>query len=333
MNYFMIGGDRREYGPVSAESVREWIKEGRANGDTLLRPEGETLWKPLRTFADFQNDIPGGASVPPPTASAPTVAAGSVPAEIPVRIGSAFSRACSLLAKHFGPIAGATLIVWMVLSVLMRVPLCGPIALWFLEGPIYGGYFLFILALIRGNEVSAGDVLVLARANFGTLAMASFIMTMLTHIGFLCCLVPGIYLFVAWLLAFPLIADKNVDMWTGMEWSRQVVTRRWFHFLALFIAAFLPVMVFHLIMTGLVNSEMFKAMSELMAERGTPQTVEAMVPFLKELEARMREIMQGYGWMWYARQLILLLTLPLGFGTFAYVYEDIFGKPAPRQNA
>ena len=85
----------------------------------------------------------------------------------------------------------------MVLSVLMRVPLCGPIALWFLEGPTSGGYFLFILALIRGNEVSAGDVLVLARANFGTLAMASFIMTMLTHIGFLCCLVPGIYLFVA----------------------------------------------------------------------------------------------------------------------------------------
>jgi len=69
MNYFMIGGDKREYGPVDAELIRQWLREGRANGETLLRAEGETDWKPLRTFADFQAEFaaplfPGGSLAP-----------------------------------------------------------------------------------------------------------------------------------------------------------------------------------------------------------------------------------------------------------------------------
>ena len=38
--YILIGADQKEYGPVAVEEIRAWIKEGRANGQTLARLEG-----------------------------------------------------------------------------------------------------------------------------------------------------------------------------------------------------------------------------------------------------------------------------------------------------
>jgi hypothetical protein len=51
--YKIIGADQKEYGPVSAEQLRQWIAEGRVNGLTQAQPEGGTEWKPLRTFPEF----------------------------------------------------------------------------------------------------------------------------------------------------------------------------------------------------------------------------------------------------------------------------------------
>lgn len=334
MTYFMIGGDQREYGPVEAEVVRQWLREGRANGETLLRADGDTLWKPLRSFADFASEVPSDASAPPPLAAPPAAApqamGGMVPADVPVRIGTAFTRACSLLGRKFGVIALGTLIVWMVVSVLMRIPLCGPLVLLFMEGPIYGSYFLFILALIRDQDPSPADALTMARDSFLPLALASVVTHILTAIGFLCCIVPYVYLFIAWLFAYPLIAEKKVDMWTGMEWSRQVITRRWFQFLGLFIVAFLPLLVSHFIMTGVVLGEQIRILQEIMGASGQPQTAEQFMALAQELDKRLREALAGMNWMWYARQLVLLVTLPLGFASFAYVYEDIFGRPGQK---
>jgi prepilin-type processing-associated H-X9-DG protein len=51
--YKILGADQKEYGPVSAEQVREWVAQGRANAQTLVQPEGATDWRPLPEFADF----------------------------------------------------------------------------------------------------------------------------------------------------------------------------------------------------------------------------------------------------------------------------------------
>jgi hypothetical protein len=69
-SYKIVGGDRQEYGPVSGEEVRQWISEGRANGETLGQPEGG-MWKKLSLFPEFADllgqpplAVPPG--VPPP---------------------------------------------------------------------------------------------------------------------------------------------------------------------------------------------------------------------------------------------------------------------------
>jgi hypothetical protein len=64
--YKIIGADQKEYGPITADQVRQWIAENRANGLTLARFE-EGAWKPLSTFAEFASVLP--SSVPPPIGS------------------------------------------------------------------------------------------------------------------------------------------------------------------------------------------------------------------------------------------------------------------------
>ncbi|HUK81429.1 MAG TPA: NINE protein [Verrucomicrobiae bacterium] len=61
----MIGADGRQYGPVSAEQLRQWITEGRASPLTLVQPEGGTDWKPLASFSEFTPLLPLASPVPP----------------------------------------------------------------------------------------------------------------------------------------------------------------------------------------------------------------------------------------------------------------------------
>lgn len=51
--YRIIGADGREYGPVTADRLREWIAEGRANAQTRVLAEGATQWKPLIEYLEF----------------------------------------------------------------------------------------------------------------------------------------------------------------------------------------------------------------------------------------------------------------------------------------
>jgi len=56
--YKIIGADGREYGPVTAEQLREWIAEGRANGQTKAMAEGAAHWKPLIEYPEFAPLLP-----------------------------------------------------------------------------------------------------------------------------------------------------------------------------------------------------------------------------------------------------------------------------------
>ena|SRR6185436_6583282 len=61
--YKIVGGDQREYGPITSDQVREWIAQGRANGQTLASFEG-SAWKPLSTFPEFADAL--RTASPPP---------------------------------------------------------------------------------------------------------------------------------------------------------------------------------------------------------------------------------------------------------------------------
>ena len=55
--YRIVGKDGQQYGPVSAEQLRNWIAENRANAQTLVQAEGTQEWKALSAFPEFAADL------------------------------------------------------------------------------------------------------------------------------------------------------------------------------------------------------------------------------------------------------------------------------------
>lgn len=51
--YRIIGADGKEYGPISAEVLRQWIAEGRANGASKVLLENATEWKNLNEIPEL----------------------------------------------------------------------------------------------------------------------------------------------------------------------------------------------------------------------------------------------------------------------------------------
>ena len=70
--YKIIGADQKEYGPVTADQLRQWLTEGRVNVRTQVLPEGATEWKLLGDLPEFATAAPG----PIPTISVAPVASG-----------------------------------------------------------------------------------------------------------------------------------------------------------------------------------------------------------------------------------------------------------------
>ena len=64
--YRVKGADEKEYGPVGADQVRLWSREGRLNRHSLLQKDGEAEWKALEQFPEFADLVAAPAiSVPP----------------------------------------------------------------------------------------------------------------------------------------------------------------------------------------------------------------------------------------------------------------------------
>jgi hypothetical protein len=78
--YKIIGADQKQYGPVSADEMRQWIAEGRVNAQTLIQAEGQTDWRPLSSFPEFATaaqPIPSGTPLmSTPDSNAPALVSG-----------------------------------------------------------------------------------------------------------------------------------------------------------------------------------------------------------------------------------------------------------------
>ncbi len=69
--FTILGEDGKEYGPVTAGNVIQWIHDGRANLQTKARLDRENAWKTLGDFAEFNSQIRVVPAVPPVIGSAP----------------------------------------------------------------------------------------------------------------------------------------------------------------------------------------------------------------------------------------------------------------------
>jgi hypothetical protein len=254
--YKIIGADQKEYGPVSAEHLRQWIKEGRVNAQTLARPEGETEWKPLSAFAEFA-EAPGTAPPPAPLplgrGSEPVAAEALLGRDFELDIGSCISRSWDLVKQNFWPVVGISLLIMVISGIINQIIglASGPvvrgvilqrrvspggmsiiIGTSLLGSPVYtllmAGLFKYYLKLIRAEGPTIADAFAGFSPIAGQLILLGLVNGILSTIGYLLCIIPGVYLSVSWIFALPLVIDRSLPFWDAMELSRKVVGKHWF---------------------------------------------------------------------------------------------------------
>jgi hypothetical protein len=221
--YKIIGGDGREYGPVSADQLRRWVAEGRVNAQTRVQAEGSAEWKSLGEIPELADVAHPGPPVPPPIAKA---SAEQLTAEIltrgyNLRISDCIGRGWNLTMANFWLFVGAAFVAYVIIS-----------AVGLIAGPMLGGLYWMMLKKVRGQPAEFGDSFAGFSMAFLPLFLGGLIAGLLTALGFILCVLPGIYLLVSWKFTLPLIVDKKFDFWPAMECSRKVIGQHWWKFLA-----------------------------------------------------------------------------------------------------
>ena len=196
-NYTIIGGDQKQYGPVTGDDLRQWLAEGRLNAQTLAKGEGDAEFRPLATFPEFADVFaaPTAAGYAPAPASAP---ADWETHDYELDIGGCVSQGWNLFKKNFGILFVVCLIAFAVefgamfalglvtaplSKVLMQTPIAVQVGFKYLFplvtslviGPLMAGLYLVYLKIIRGQEAGAGDVFAGFQKAFGQLFLGALV--------------------------------------------------------------------------------------------------------------------------------------------------------------
>jgi prepilin-type processing-associated H-X9-DG protein len=94
--YKIIGADQKEYGPVSGDELRQWIRDGRVGAQTQVEIDGQ--WKTLSEIPEFAGLLLGQRQAPARSvaAAAPTGGNGMAISSLVIGILSLFT--CGLIA-------------------------------------------------------------------------------------------------------------------------------------------------------------------------------------------------------------------------------------------
>lgn len=324
----IIGADGKEYGPVTAEQLRQWIAENRANAQTPVQAEGAARWQRLGELPEFAGALAdrGAGAPPPPLEAAPDPEALAMRARASGRtvdLAACLGRSWQLFKANFLLFIGASLLVILASLVTALaaglIPFLGGLLAWAMAGVLEAGLYWLILKRARGEPAELTDAFGGFRRSFLDLALAAVLVQLLSLIGFVFCVLPWIYLSVAWKLTLPLIIDKRLAFWPGMEVSRRVVTRHWWSLFALVLVTIVLKLVvpvlFGLGALVLAGAALSPIVGSLITAMGLPAAWISLVGSLVVF-------CLGYavGWLFSAP----LLT-PFVCGAIVYAYEDLFG--------
>ena len=257
--YVVIGSDGREYGPIAGEDLRKWIAEGRLNPQSMAKAESDAEFRALSAFPEFA----GAFAAPTPEGSAPPALATPdrlIAGDYDLDIGNCVSRAWELVKSNFWPVIGVSALVVLIMGVVNQIPglftrpiinemiqehvfepggIAVILGLSVLTGPVYvvllAGLMKYLLKLIRGQRADLGDAFGGFGPMIGQLILLGLVMNVLAMIGFVLCIIPGIFLQVAWLFSMPLVIDRQMGFWAAMELSRKMVCKHWFMVFAFLI--------------------------------------------------------------------------------------------------
>jgi uncharacterized membrane protein len=316
--YKIIGADQKEYGPVTAEQLRQWITEGRVNGQTSVWSEAAGGWKPLASYPEFSDLLvskPPVASEPPPYDAQPGLPPEILTRDYDLDIGRCIGDAWNLLKSNFGLVFGGVAIFFLVqigLTGLAQIPFVGlvfSLASLILTGPLLGGLYYFMLKNIRRQPAEIGDIFAGFRLAFGQLLLGYLVAAILTCLAAL----PG-----AAIMAFPIFLMVRHHVAEAGPILLAVLG---------FIVAMVPAIYLNV-------SWVFSL----------PLIIDKQMEFWPAMGAS-RKMVGKHWWLVFGLLVVcgllyivgflaccvgLLFTMPIVLGAIMYAYECIFSAPASR---
>ena len=316
--YKIIGADQKEYGPINAEQMRQWIAEGRVNGQTSVQFEGGE-WRPLATFPEFADSLgvkAAGASALPGAGIPATLPPDFASPDYDLDIGGCISGAWSLLLNNFSLLFGAALIylgIEFVIGVFSIIPLLGylfSLGNLFILGPLMGGLYYVCLQAIRRQPATAGDVFVGFRLCYWQLFLGLLVPGLLASL----CLVPVVL--AGFLILLPSLMHDNPP---GLA---QVVI--------LSVVA----------LVGLVPMIFLQVNWSFTL----PLVIDRRLEFWPAMQASWKQVRKHW-WLMFGLALIigvinmvglllccvgLLFTVPLSMAALMYAYETVFSAAPPQ---
>jgi uncharacterized membrane protein len=154
------------------------------------------------------------------------------------KMGEYISKGFDIFKKDIGGFIGFTLIYFLINLVLAFIPFLGSLASIAISAPLSVGYAIVARKISRGETHEFGDFFK-GFDYFGQLFLGGLVSGIFVVIGIILCIIPGIYLGVAYTWTSFIIVFAGKEFWTAMETSRKVVSKNWFSFLGFFIVLFL----------------------------------------------------------------------------------------------
>jgi len=98
---------------------------------------------------------------------------------------------------------------------------------------VLGGYVESMIRMARGEKVGIGDFFKTGFNRFGTLLGTTILSFLGIIIGFLCLIIPGIYLMIRWYFLYQNIVDRDASVFESFKQSSDMVAGQFWIILTL----------------------------------------------------------------------------------------------------
>ncbi len=135
----------------------------------------------------------------------------------------------------------------IAMGVSVVFQLGGQAVVWVLTG----GLYLYAIKRAADQESASVNDVLSALPLFLPLAGVMFLSTLLTFVGFVLLIIPGIYLAIGYMLALPLKVERGLGIWEALETSRKSIQNHWFKVFGLGLVTAIAVGLGSLITLGI----------------------------------------------------------------------------------
>jgi hypothetical protein len=138
--------------------------------------------------------------------------------------GKYIRKGWEIFQKDMGIFIGYTVLMLLMITVASFIPF----AALFIGGPLIVGYFI-VADKINKGEAYEFKTFFRGFDSFVPLLLYMLIASIFIFLGFIALIIPGVYLSVGYIFAPLYIVFGKLDFWDGMEFSRKLVTRKWWN--------------------------------------------------------------------------------------------------------